>query len=176
MISKETKSMIFGFIFLSLLVPLQAHAGMGRVFSIFEAILPLAILWVVFVAAWYLAVASVATRCGEAIGGVPPLRKALVVLLWVTVLSLTMIGPMGIFYLLLFFPVVTVKAFRPALAAQLSEPLSTALKRISVVSSLVLVVLIASSVYIHSHRSRADFLHMLNSSQVSQQIKADISV
>lgn len=98
-------------VMLLLSAPIYAHAGMMEVFSIFEAIFPLAILWALFVMGWYLSISVVATRHGAAIGGVPPLSKAIWLLAWIGILSLIMIGPMGIIYLLLFFPAVTWQAF-----------------------------------------------------------------
>ena len=157
---------IFGAtLFLS--APLYAHASMMEVFSIFEAILPLAILWAIFVSIWYICVAVVATRHGATIGGVPPLPKAIWVLMWIGLLSVIMIGPMGIIYLLLFFPMVTIQAFRNSEKTKINEHLAVALRRISVVSLFLLVGLIVSSTYIHNQRSKADFQRLLKPPKAS---------
>ncbi len=168
MTPQKKSSVVFCFVILYIITPTHAHAGMTKIFSIFEALMPPAILWAAFVAVWYLAVAKVASRHGDVIGGIPPFPKALVILICVGILSLTMIGPMGIIYLLLYFPVVTIKAFLSSKKSPLSPDLVSSLRRISLLGTLVLAGLIASSIYIHSHRSKAEFHQMLSSSQHNQ--------
>ncbi len=168
MTPQKISSMILCVVILYLITPINAYASMTKIFSIFEALMPPAILWAVFVTVWYLAVATVASRHGDAIGGIPPLPRALLTLLCIAALSLTMIGPAGIIYLLLYYPVVTAKAFLPAKNSSVSPALATALKRISLFAMLVLVGLIASSIYIHSHRSKDEFHQMLSTPRPSQ--------
>jgi hypothetical protein len=155
--SKSVRGLSILGVTLFLSAPLYAYASMMEVFSIFEAILPMAILWAIFVSVWYICVAVVATRHGAAIGGVPPLPKAIWILMWIGLLSVIMIGPMGIIYLLLFFPVVTIQAFRNSKKTKINEPLAVALRRISVVGLFLLSGLIVGSTYIHNQRSKADF-------------------
>jgi hypothetical protein len=82
---------------------------------------------------------------------------------------------MGIIYLLLFFPAVTIQAFRTSKKTKISEHLTIALRRISVVGLFLLAGLIVSSAYIHDQRSKADFQRLLKSSQATRQnIKKDI--
>lgn len=159
--SKSVRGISILGVTLFLSAPLNAYASMMEVFSIFEAILPPAILWAVFVTIWYICVAVVATRHGAAIGGVPPLPMAIWVLMWIGLLSVIMIGPMGIIYLLLFFPVVTIQAFRNSKKTKINDHLAVALRRISVVGLFLLAGLIVSSTYIHKQRSKADFQRLL---------------
>ena len=173
MTPQKISSALLCFVILYLFSPMHAHAGMAKIFSIFEALMPPAILWAAFVTVWYLAVATVSSRSGGDIGGVPPLPKAIVILMFTAALSLTMIGPAGILYLLLFFPTVTLKAFFPAQELSIRPELVTALRRISIVGILMLAGLIASSIYIHSHRSKAEFKQMLSAPPPIRQLVID---
>jgi hypothetical protein len=160
---KKTKNILICCTIPFFSAPTYAHAGIADLFLIFEAILPPAVLWALFILIWYLSIAFVATRHGTAIGGIPPLPKAIWVLTWIGSLSLLMIGPMGIIYLLLFFPAVTLQAFRNSKKTKISEHLTVALRRISIVSIVLLIGLTVSSIYIHSHRSEADFQRLFTS-------------
>lgn len=166
---EKTKNILICCTILFFSAPTYAHAGIVDLFLIFEAILPPAVLWVLFILIWYLSIAFVATRHGTAIGGIPPLPKAVWVLTWIGFLSLLMIGPMGIIYLLLFFPAVTLQAFRNSKKTKISEHLTVALRRISIVGIVLLMGLTVSSIYIHSHRSEADFQRLLTSPKATTQ-------
>jgi uncharacterized membrane protein (DUF485 family) len=166
---KQTKKMLICSTILFFFAPTNAHAGIVSLFLIFEAILPPAILWVLFVLIWYLSISIVATRHGAAVGGVPPLPKAIWVLTWIGTLSLLMIGPMGVIYLLLFFPLVTLQAFRDPKKTRISAQLATALRRISIVGIVLLIGLTVSAIYIHNQRSKADFQRLLAFSQTTRQ-------
>jgi len=166
---KKTKNILICGTILFFSAPTYAHAGILDLFLIFEAILPPAILWALFILIWYLSIAFVATRYGATIGGIPPLPKAIWDLTWIGSLSLLMIGPMGIIYFLLFFPAVTLQSFRNSKKTKISEHLTVALRRISIVSIFLLMGLTLSSIYIHSQRSKADFQRLLKSPQATRQ-------
>jgi hypothetical protein len=168
MLSKHVKGLIFTFVILFLLVPIQAHAGWAKIFSVYEAIMPPAILWVLFVVGWYLAVATAATRHGHAIGGIPPLPKAFGILLIVAFLGLTVVGPLAVIYLLFFFPKVTFTSFFPSSKSRIKGPTTVMLRRISIVSVLVLAGLITTSIYIHSQRSKSEFQRLLHASNLME--------
>jgi hypothetical protein len=162
MLSKHVKGLLFTFVILFLLVPIQAHAGWAKIFSVYEAIMPPAILWVLFVISWYLAVAIAATRHGHAISGIPPLPKAFGILLIVAFLGLTVVGPLAVIYLLLFFPKVTFTSFFPSSKSRIKGPTTVMLRRISIIGAMVLAGLITTSIYIHSQRSKSEFQSLLH--------------
>jgi hypothetical protein len=166
---KQTNKMFICATILFFLAPTYALAGTVNLFLIYEAILPPAILWILFILIWYLSISVVATRHGAPVGGVPPLPKAIWVLTWIGTLSLLMIGPMGIIYLLLFFPPVTLQAFRNPKKTKISSHLAVALRRISIVGIVLLVGLTVSAIYIHSQRSKADFQRLFAFSQTAPQ-------
>ncbi len=168
----DSRSMVIITAVIGWFLPTNATAaGMTEVFSIYEAILPPAIGWILFTVIWYLTIAAAATRHGDTIGGVPPLPKALMTLLVTALLGLLMVGPLAILYLLLFFPMVTVRAFSSAKRSRINGPAAVMLRRVSIVSLLLLTGLIGTSIYIHSQRSKAEFYQLLSNPRASSQLK-----
>jgi len=125
--------------------------------ALFDQVLPPALTWSLFVAAWYLLVSAVATVYGKSIWGVLSLWKAVPVVLLLVVIGMMMIGPFGIMLLLLPVPAVFQAGCMEGKEIE-NSGFANAVKAVNWISLVLFLGLIGYSVHIQKTRSNSDYI------------------
>lgn len=125
--------------------------------ALFDQVLPPALTWSLFVAAWYLLVSAVVTFHDESIWGVLSLWKAVLLVLLLVVIGMMMIGPFGI--MLLFLPVPAVVQAGSLEGKKIENSgFAKAMKAVNWISLVLFLGLIGYSGYIQKTRSNSDYI------------------
>lgn len=136
--------------------------------AIFDRFFPPVWLWSAFVIVWFLTVSAVITIHKDKTLGIPSFGKALLIVLGLVVAGLMMIGPLGVFLLLLSFPFVAWKAFCGRNERRPNKKLQHTLKKITVIGLICICGLTLYSIFIRSIRTPSEFILKWESTYASR--------
>ena len=126
--------------------------------AIFDRFFPPVWLWSAFVIVWFLTVSAVITIHKDKTLGIPSFGKALLIVLGLVVAGLMMIGPLGVFLLLLSYPFVAWKTFCRSNEGKLNKKLHSTLKKVTVIGLICICGLTLYTTCIRSMRTPSEFI------------------
>jgi hypothetical protein len=136
----------------------EASACGACVFAIFDRFVPPVWLWSAFAIAWFLTVSAIITIHKDKALGIPSFGKAILLVLGFVVAGIMMIGPLGLFLLLLSYPFVAWKAFCGRNARRSNAKVRHTLKKITVTGLICICGLTLYSIFIRTTRPPSEFI------------------
>jgi len=125
--------------------------------ALFDRIIPPALLWCLFAIIWFLALSIVVTIHGNMIAGIPSLVPGILLVLFLVIIGLMYIGPIGVLLLLTPYPVAAWRAFKNN-DRTLNKRVKNSLKIITVISLIAFMGLISYSAYILRVRTPSEYI------------------